>query len=104
MEEFLKITGALYDETRIKILLFIYKYEKVCVCEIEASFNMLQSRLSRHLKILKEAGFLKREREGKYIFYSLKNLDGFRKCALEELLQKNISVPQLNTPCYIPGR
>jgi ArsR family transcriptional regulator len=102
LEEFLKITGALNDETRIKILLFVHKHEKVCVCEIEASFNMLQSRLSRHLRILKDAGFLKRERNGKYIFYSLKNLEGFKKCALEELLKKKINIPQQITPCYIP--
>jgi ArsR family transcriptional regulator len=104
MEEFLKITGALYDETRIKLLLFIYKHKKVCVCEIEASFDMLQSRLSRHLKILKDAGFLKREREGKYIFYSLKKLDGIRKCLLDELLKKEIPVPKQITPCNITSK
>ncbi len=54
-----KTVGAINDETRIKILNFINMNGKVCVCDIENSFNMIQSRVSRHLKILKDAGFLK---------------------------------------------
>jgi DNA-binding transcriptional ArsR family regulator len=53
------------------------------------------------LKILKDAGFLKRKREGKYIFYSLNHLDSFKKCALEELKTKNIKIPLQITPCHI---
>ena len=56
MDIFLKSVGALNDETRIKILRFINTHGKCCVCDLENSFDMIQSRLSRHLKILKEAG------------------------------------------------
>ena len=59
MDIFLKTTSAINDETRIKILNFIAVHHEVCVCELEEAFNMIQSRISRHLKILKEAGFLK---------------------------------------------
>jgi ArsR family transcriptional regulator len=55
---------------------------------------MLQSRLSRHLKILKESGFLNSKREGKKVIFSIeKNPENFRKCALEEIKRLNISLP-----------
>ena len=55
MNTFLQTIGALNDETRLTILRFIDENGAVCVCDIEASFGMIQSRISRHLKILKEA-------------------------------------------------
>ena len=66
MDIFLKTTSALNDETRVKLLKFININGKCCVCDLENSFDMIQSRLSRHLKILKEAGFLRVEREGRF--------------------------------------
>ncbi len=101
MDDFLKIISSLNDETRIRILLFVAKHGKVCVCEIEASFKMSQSRLSRHLKILKDAGFLQKKREGKYIFYFLNTLDSFKSCLLENLMTRDIEIPHQITPCDI---
>jgi ArsR family transcriptional regulator len=95
MDEFLKTVSALKDETRIKILKFLLKYNELCVCELEASFNMLQSRLSRHLKILKEAGFLNSKRNGKKVLYSVKNVSGFKKAALDEIRKLKIDIPKL---------
>jgi len=95
MEDFLKTISALKDETRIKILKFLLIHESRCVCELEASFNMLQSRLSRHLKILKDAGFLISKREGKKVIYSIANVKGFKKTVLEEIKKINISLPPL---------
>ena len=95
MEEFLKIISALKDETRIKILKFLIIHKELCVCELEASFNMLQSRLSRHLKILKEAGFLNSRRDGKKVLYSVKKTYGFRKNALDEIKNLDMPLPDL---------
>jgi len=86
MEVFLKTIGSINDETRLKILRFINENGDVCVCDIEQSFNMIQSRISRHLKILKEAGFLKVNRKGRWAYYSIRTpLDKFRQNILEEL-------------------
>ncbi len=93
MENFLKIISALKDNTRIRILKFLLLHKEVCVCEIEASFKMLQSRLSRHLKILKEAGFLNSRRDGKKIFYSIKKSNDFKLKVLEEIEALNIELP-----------
>ncbi|ACM93512.1 transcriptional regulator, ArsR family [Nautilia profundicola AmH] len=95
MEDFLKAVSALKDETRIKILKFLLKHNELCVCELEASFNMLQSRLSRHLKILKDAGFLNSKRDGKKVLYSIKPVTGFKKAALEEIENMKINLPNL---------
>jgi arsenate reductase len=79
MEVFLKSVSALSDETRVLLLRFIDTYGESCVCDLQASLSMIQSRLSRHLKILKEAGFLRVERKGTWAYYSIRSpLDRFR--------------------------
>lgn len=44
----------------------------ICVCEFEASFGMGQSRVSYHLRKLKDAGLILEEKRGKWSFYSLR--------------------------------
>ena len=100
MDIFLKSIGALNDETRVKLLKFINTYGKCCVCDLENSFNMIQSRLSRHLKILKEAGFLKLERDGRWADYSIRTpLDEFRQSCLKEIGYLDIELPLLVKAC-----
>jgi len=99
MDIFLKTIGSINDETRLKILRFINENNEVCVCDIENSFNMIQSRISRHLKILKEAGFLKVKRKGRWAYYSTREpLDIFRQNILQE-----ISYLELNIPIFKKG-
>jgi ArsR family transcriptional regulator len=43
----------------------------ICVCEFEDRFGMGQSKVSYHMKKLKEAGLVQEERQGKWSFYSL---------------------------------
>jgi ArsR family transcriptional regulator len=45
--------------------------EGICVCEFEEQFGMGQSRVSYHMKKLKDAGLVNEERRGKWAFYSL---------------------------------
>ena len=102
MQDFLQLSGAINDETRVRLLNFIDKNGEVCVCDIESSFLMIQSRVSRHLKILKEAGFLKVDRRGKWAYYSIKNpLDIFRESILKEISYMDIEVPLLKKDCTL---
>jgi len=95
MEIFLKTVSALNDETRILILRFLDIHGECCVCDLQSSLGMIQSRLSRHLKILKDAGFLHVERKGTWAYYSLKTpLDRFRLEALEEIRHLALPIPQ----------
>lgn len=100
MDIFLKSASALNDETRVKLLKFIKLNKKCCVCDLETSFEMIQSRLSRHLKILKEAGFLRVEREGRWAYYSLRfPLDEFRNSCLKEIMTLQIELPKIKRAC-----
>jgi len=100
MTTFLQTIGALNDETRLTILRFIDENGAVCVCDIEASFGMIQSRISRHLKILKEAGFLRVERKGRWAYYSIRSpLDAFRQNVLKEVSYLDMDLPEFKSEC-----
>ena len=57
------------DETRLRLALVLYHCE-LSVNELAALMSMGQSRISRHLKILTEAGLLHSRRDGLWAFYS----------------------------------
>ncbi len=60
---------ALSDETRLRLLTVLMQYE-LSVNELVTLLGMGQSRVSRHLKILSEAGLLSFRRDGLWVFYS----------------------------------
>lgn len=96
MDIFLKSISALNDETRVMILRFLDEHGPLCVCDLQSSLGMIQSRLSRHLKILKEAGFLRVDRKGTWAYYAIRTpLDRFRTEALEEIRHLGIELPPL---------
>lgn len=96
MEQFSKIISALNDESRVLILAFLSRNGELCVCDLQHSLNMIQSRLSRHLKILKEAGFLHLERRGTWAYYSLSpTLTPFHHSLLTEILSLPLTLPPL---------
>ena len=100
MENFLQTVGALNDETRLKILRFIHENGAVCVCDIETAFGMIQSRISRHLKILKEAGFLRVDRQGRWAYYAIRSpLDTFRQDILKEISYLDMQIPDKLETC-----
>lgn len=107
MEVFLKSIAALNDETRVLLLRFLDEHGQTCVCDLQNSLDMIQSRLSRHLKILKDAGFLRVDRRGTWAYYSIRSpLDRFRSEALEEIRYLEINLPALkklseNTECKV---
>ena len=96
MDVFLKTVSALNDETRVLILRFIDENGKCCVCDLQNSLDMIQSRLSRHLKLLKDAGFLRVDRQGTWAYYSVRSpLDRFRLEALQEIRHLDITLPEM---------
>jgi len=72
MKERIELLKAMSDNTRFKILEFLLKEEK-CVCEIFPHVKRTQSTVSIHLNNLEEAGVLESRREGKKIFYKIKD-------------------------------
>ena len=61
---------ALSEPTRIRILTALRKSE-LCVCEICDALELSQSTLSSHLQLLRQAGFVRTRKEGKWIYYGL---------------------------------
>ena len=70
MRDFVKLFKALSDETRIRILKVLLERE-CCVCEVMQALDISQSRASRNLGILEDAGFIKSKRDGLWIVYSI---------------------------------
>jgi ArsR family transcriptional regulator len=70
MKDFVKLFKALSDETRIRILKVLLERE-CCVCEVMQALDISQSRASRNLGILEDAGFIRSGREGLWIVYSI---------------------------------
>ena len=65
-----KIFNALADPIRLEIISFLRDGEK-CVCEITPHLNLVQPLVSRHLRILKDAGLIKRRKMSTWHFYSI---------------------------------
>ena len=66
------VINALANSVRLKLLLCLANDRKN-VQELIANCDLAQSAVSQHLKKLRNAGLVKDEREGKYIYYSLTN-------------------------------
>lgn len=61
---------ALSDSTRLSILEMLRGGER-CVCELQDELDAAQSRLSFHLKVLREAGLVSDRKEGRWSYYSI---------------------------------
>lgn len=66
--DILKNIKALADDTRLRLAYILWHYE-LSVNELVTLLNMGQSRVSRHLKILSDAGLLQARRDGLWVFY-----------------------------------
>ena len=61
---------ALADPTRLEILARLAGGER-CVCDLVSALDAAQSRLSFHLKVLRQAGIVRARREGRWMYYSI---------------------------------
>jgi len=83
MEEFIKVMKALSDQNRVKLLKMLQK-RQMCVCEIQAALGIAQPTVSKHLKVLEDAGLVNREKDGLWVNYFLS--DGARSSYAASLL------------------
>lgn len=72
-----RLFHALSDETRLEIVQRLHNGEK-CVCDLTDLLGAAQSRLSFHLKVLKDAGLVHDRKEGRWVHYHL-NRDAFEE-------------------------
>ncbi|MDQ3696732.1 MAG: metalloregulator ArsR/SmtB family transcription factor [Gemmatimonadota bacterium] len=64
-----RLFHALSDETRLAILGMLRGGE-LCVCELQSALDAAQSRLSFHLRVLKDAGLVTDRKEGRWSYYA----------------------------------
>lgn len=86
---------ALSDPLRLQVIELLRDRE-FCVCDLCQHLEVSQSKLSFHLKTLKEAGLAIARQEGRWIYYSL-NLSGF------DVLEQYLAEYRLFTP-ILPAR
>lgn len=65
-----RLFHALSDETRLAVLQMLRGGER-CVCDLQDAVGAAQSRLSFHLKVLKDAGLVTDRKEGRWSYYAL---------------------------------
>jgi ArsR family transcriptional regulator len=65
-----RLFHALSDQTRLCILQRL-RFGERCVCDLTDALDAAQSRLSFHLKVLKDAGLVTDRREGRWMYYTL---------------------------------
>ncbi|MEK6673498.1 MAG: metalloregulator ArsR/SmtB family transcription factor [Nitrospirota bacterium] len=87
MQELLSTFKALSDETRLRILKLL-EHGELCVCDIVAALDMSQPKVSFHLNVLKEAGFIRDRKQGKWIHYSIDDTDMFKRFLLFSVFER----------------
>jgi ArsR family transcriptional regulator, arsenate/arsenite/antimonite-responsive transcriptional repressor len=67
----IQLLQALADPTRLAIVRQLAQDGEVCACDFTSCCDVRQPTVSHHLKVLREAGIVRSERRGSWIFYTL---------------------------------
>ncbi|MBU0675131.1 MAG: metalloregulator ArsR/SmtB family transcription factor [Proteobacteria bacterium] len=70
MKDLIRTMKALSDPNRITVMKML-EVRELCVCEITAILGLAQSTVSKHLKLLEDAGLIKSQRDGAWVIYRL---------------------------------
>src|SRR5437879_11893046 len=60
---------ALADPTRVRMLNLLARNAELCVCDMQANFDLSQPTISHHLSLLKKAGLVESDVRGRWAFY-----------------------------------
>ena len=70
MKPFIKVMKALSDPNRVKIVKML-QHKMMCVCELQGALGIAQPTVSKHLKILEDAGIVGFKKDGLWVNYHL---------------------------------
>lgn len=76
MLQFMNLTKALSDESRVRILLALSEKEEICVCHLIDLLDLAPSTVSKHLFLLKNAHLVTARKDGRWMHYRLNNNKG----------------------------
>jgi ArsR family transcriptional regulator len=89
----LPLLKALADPVRLEVALALADGER-CVCELTDQLNLAQSKLSFHLKVMRQAGLLEARDQGRWVYYRLRP---------EALKALGVWLGQLASSCATPA-
>jgi ArsR family transcriptional regulator len=70
MRDFIRVMKALSDPNRVKIIKML-QHKTMCVCEMQAALQVSQPAVSKHLKLLEDAGLVSSLKDGLWVNYHL---------------------------------
>ena len=96
MKQFIRVMKALSDPNRVR-LIKIHESKELCVCELQDLIGLAQSTVSKHLKVLEEAGLVDYRKESSWFIYRLTEGEesNYAKVMLENLKGWLDDEPQL---------
>ena len=80
----------LSDGTRRQMLALLQVEAELCVCELEAALDVIQPVISRHLALLRDAGWVASRREGRRIYYRLAPMPDWARLLLRALAEGGV--------------
>jgi ArsR family transcriptional regulator len=90
VKDVVRIFKALADPNRLRIMILLGRRE-LCVCEIMFVLGMEQSRVSHHMRVLRDAGIAEDVREGRWIIYRIPEASrGLVECLFAGALRERI--------------
>jgi ArsR family transcriptional regulator len=91
LKETARFFKVLADEARLKMLWLLFNNRELCVCDFMEVLGITQSKASRHLAALRNAGLATDRREGLWSYYSLRPVDDALAEAHLKLLKASLS-------------
>jgi len=87
VDNLVAVFKALSDETRLRTLKLLGD-EELRVCDIVSALDMVQPKVSFHLRLLKNAGLIKDRKQGKWIYYRVNANSIFNRFLIVSVLEK----------------
>ena len=85
----------LSDGARRQVLALLQMEPELCVCELEAALDVIQPVISRHLALLRDAGWVTSRREGRRIYYRLASMPAWAQLLLRGLAEGGVPAKAL---------
>ena len=100
--------AVIADPTRRAILALLALEREMCVCELVAALDEIQPAVSRHLGLLREAGWIVARREGTWMHYRLTRLPAWARTVVDALVAGGVPAEVLRKTrarlAAFPGR
>ncbi|MBK6765422.1 MAG: winged helix-turn-helix transcriptional regulator [bacterium] len=94
MNDLSRLLQALADETRVEMLCLLLRHDELCVCDLMNALDITQSKASRHLRYLYNAGVVEDRRSAVWIYYHI----------AETLAPEQRALLESVVSCMEPGR